>query len=281
MPGLRASLVCCLPALLLSAQAALAAAPSAVDDAAGQCAAATRRAERRLGLPQGLLQAIALTESGRWDSADRRGLAWPWTVNSGGDGTYLDSKAEAIAYVDELRRVGRSSIDVGCMQVNLHHHPDAFADLGQAFDPIRNVDYGASFLAALQQETQSWDQAIERYHSSDPDRGRAYREKVLKTWQRLRAEASSDPSPSRPQPAPGEAPPDPPAPVRTAAPALATMVEAAPQGVWHWLAPAGRFPVVAAGAPRPLVFAGPRAGGTGSLLPGLASVPQPPARPSG
>ena len=68
------------------------------------------------------------------------------------------------------------------MQINLMHHPDAFASLDDAFEPTRNVAYGARFLGALKQETSSWERAVERYHTADPGRGRAYREKVYQRW---------------------------------------------------------------------------------------------------
>ena len=68
------------------------------------------------------------------------------------------------------------------------HHPDAFGSLEEAFEPARNVAYGARYLDALKQETSSWDRAVERYHTADPGRGRAYREKVYQRW----AEAPPD-----------------------------------------------------------------------------------------
>ena len=81
------------------------------------------------------------------------------------------SKAEAIAHVERLKAAGERNIDVGCMQINLMHHPDAFASLDEAFEPTRNVAYGARFLGALEQETSSWERAVERYHTADPGRG--------------------------------------------------------------------------------------------------------------
>ena len=53
-------------------------------------------------------------------------LAWPWTVNQAGKSFYLKSKQEAIAKVKELQAQGHTNIDVGCMQINLAYHPDAF-----------------------------------------------------------------------------------------------------------------------------------------------------------
>ena len=74
-------------------------------------------------------------ESGRWDAEAQASFAWPWTVTAEGRGRYLPSKAEALAEVRQLRARGLTNIDVGCMQVNLFYHPDAFDDLNQAFDP--------------------------------------------------------------------------------------------------------------------------------------------------
>ena len=34
---------------------------------------------------------------------------------------------------------GVSSVDAGCTQINLRHHPAAFAYLKEAFDPVANV----------------------------------------------------------------------------------------------------------------------------------------------
>jgi hypothetical protein len=148
------------------------------------CAAAIRREEAATGIPRGLLGAVALTESGRRDP-DGGGFApWPWTVNNGGEGRYLATKGEALAWIERLRREGRRNIDVGCMQVNLMYHPDAFADAARALDPRANVAYGAGFLAALHAEVGSWPRAVERYHTAEPERGGAYRERVYANWDR-------------------------------------------------------------------------------------------------
>lgn len=142
------------------------------------CGPAIARAEAAESIPRGLLGAVALAESGRWDAERERLASWPWTVNNGGDGRYFASRGQAIAWVEELRRQGRSNIDVGCMQINLKHHPDAFASLAEAFEPSVNTSYAARFLAGLRRETGSWPRAVERYHTADIQRGRAYRERV-------------------------------------------------------------------------------------------------------
>jgi hypothetical protein len=99
---------------------------------------------------------------------------------------YLPSKEEALRKVRELRAAGRSNIDVGCMQVNLGYHGEAFDSLDEALEPATNVAYGARFLKRLRVQTRSWARATARYHSSDPDRGQAYRDKVYRLWHELR-----------------------------------------------------------------------------------------------
>ena len=67
------------------------------------CARAVGDAERAAGIPEHLLQAIALAESGRTSKAHRARLAWPWTVMAERRGRYLPSKAAAIAEVKDLQ----------------------------------------------------------------------------------------------------------------------------------------------------------------------------------
>jgi hypothetical protein len=152
-------------------------------DVCGTIADQTERAE---GIPAGLVRAVTLVESGRWLPEDHRTQAWPWTVTAGPETFYLPSKRAALRKVEELLASGRSNIDVGCMQVNLGYHGDALSSLEEALDPASNIAYGAKFLKQLRVATRSWARATARYHSSDPDRGQAYRAKVYRRWQELR-----------------------------------------------------------------------------------------------
>ena len=136
-------------------------------------------------IPNGLVQAVALAESGRWLAEDQSTLPWPWTVTSGKDSFYLPTKAAAIAKVRELKADGRTNIDVGCMQINLRYHPDAFTSLDEAFDPDSNVAYGTKFLKELRHQTRSWGKATAFYHSQNRERGNAYRTKVYRFWRKL------------------------------------------------------------------------------------------------
>ena len=68
-------------------------------------------------------------------------------------------RREAVAAVRGLQARGVRSIDVGCMQVNLMHHPDAFPSLDVAFDPQANAAYAARFLKELYAQTGDWTRA--------------------------------------------------------------------------------------------------------------------------
>ncbi|MDH3644671.1 MAG: transglycosylase SLT domain-containing protein, partial [Gammaproteobacteria bacterium] len=150
------------------------------------CANQAAVQEQANRIPPGLVLALALAESGRWLAEDQSTKPWPWTVTSGSDSFYLPSKSAAIAKVQELKASGRTNIDVGCMQINLHYHPKAFASLDEAFDPNANVAYGTKFLKELRMQTRSWGKATAYYHSQDRARGNAYRSKVYKFWRKLR-----------------------------------------------------------------------------------------------
>ncbi len=153
-----------------------------IDDAWSLCPRHIRAAEQQHDLPPHLLTAISKVESGLWDAETKANLAWPWTVMAEGKGRYLPSKTAALAEVRKLQARGIKNIDVGCMQINLHYHPDAFENLEQAFDPKHNTAYAASFLSGLRRNAGSWTHAIGDYHSKTISFARIYRLKVFKAW---------------------------------------------------------------------------------------------------
>jgi len=145
------------------------------------CRTAIAAAERLTGVPDRLMQAIGTVESGRRDPGGAVS-AWPWTINAEGVGSFFNTKAEAIAAVTALRARGVRSIDVGCMQVNLMYHADAFVSLDEAFDPGANARYAGRFLQTLMARTGSWPGAAAGYHSLTPEVGADYARKVLALW---------------------------------------------------------------------------------------------------
>ena len=216
-------------------------APAASASPAAQCRAAIGMAERMSGVPDRLMQAIGAVESGRRDETGAVS-AYPWTINAEGVGSYYASKAEAIAAVTALRARGVRSIDVGCMQVNLMHHAQAFTSLDEAFDPGANAAYAARFLLRLLDQTGSWPAAAAGYHSLTPDIGADYARRVLALW-------------AKPAPR-GTLPPSAPAAAGPAAASFAAQNAAA-----------GRI------LPMPGLGAGPGASGTGRGLDSYRAVP--------
>jgi hypothetical protein len=179
--------LCCLPIVLIFAAPSLGwggqARQAAVADPATLCETAVTSAEYANRLPPRLLGAISLTETGRVDPDSLRLRPWPWTIDAEGEGQFFATREAAIAAVKALQARGVRSIDVGCLQVNLLDHPDAFASLEAAFDPQKNADYAARFLNSLYAANRDWNAAIAAYHSETPALGDAYRVLVMTRWQ--------------------------------------------------------------------------------------------------
>ncbi|WP_236549825.1 lytic transglycosylase domain-containing protein [Profundibacterium mesophilum] len=150
--------------------------PGAADDgpdpAGGICVREILKAQLRHGIPDNLLLGIGLQEAGRTHRGEL--TVWPWAVNAAGVGRIFDTVDGALGWIGERRAAGISSIDVGCMQINMRWHPDAFTDARQGFDPRLNADYAARFLKDLHRKTGDWSLAAGSYHSVTPDKQAIY-----------------------------------------------------------------------------------------------------------
>jgi hypothetical protein len=153
--------------------AAVLASPARADDS-DLCLDEIAKQEALYGMPAGLLKAIARVESSGSPYGEIT-KPWPWTLNVGGTGHYYPDKAAALAALTQYKAESDVNIDVGCMQISLRHHPNAFADLATALDPVANVDYGALFLKGLHDRSGDWIVASGDYHSTTPGFGDTYR----------------------------------------------------------------------------------------------------------
>lgn len=140
------------------------------------CISAIRAAEEQFGIPRNLLLAIGLQEAGREIDGDL--TIWPWSVNAHGRSRMFDTRAEAVAFAESERAAVRPLVDIGCMQINLHWHPQAFASIDDGFDPRLSADYAARFLHQLYQESGDWMTASGNYHSRTARHHQAYLEGV-------------------------------------------------------------------------------------------------------
>lgn len=144
-----------------------------------KCAKYFRYFEKKYNIPSDTLHSISLHESGKHHSEKKMKMVWPWTANVEGKGYHFDNKQEAINFIGQQYMLGKS-IDVGCMQINLRYHPDAFKTVGHALNPKHNVGYAAKFLREKYNQTGDWHKAIALYHSATPHLGGKYHASVLK-----------------------------------------------------------------------------------------------------
>jgi hypothetical protein len=170
-------------------------------DPSDLCRAASASAADETGVPADVLLAISLTETGR-DTGD--GLApWPWAINAGGEGHWFPDRATAVRFAEDLQAAGRTNFDVGCFQLNIRWHGDAFSSIDAMFDPDANARYAARFLADLVQEGGGWSVAAGAYHSRTPEHAQRYRDR----FEEIRADLGDMPiAPLAPSAGPEEGP---------------------------------------------------------------------------
>ena len=156
-------------AVLAAALPARARPPEAPDPSA-LCDAAIVKGARRGGVPVEVLLAVALTETGQ--HRDGRMRAWPWAINREGKGYWFKTRDEALAFGQQSLAAGRTSFDVGCVQINYRWHGHAFPSLEDMFDPEWTATYAAQFLRTLYEERGSWSEAAGAYHSLSPEQAR-------------------------------------------------------------------------------------------------------------
>jgi soluble lytic murein transglycosylase-like protein len=150
-----------LPLLLLIAPAPVvtSSANATQNPAGGLCEREIHRAAKKYGVPEGILYSVGLAETGK------KGSLQPWALNIEGKAVFAQSSSDALNIFAKASQQGAVLIDLGCMQINHHYHGSEFASAAQMFDPARNVDYAARFLANLHARHETWTMAVARYHA--------------------------------------------------------------------------------------------------------------------
>ncbi len=159
-------------AIAPAAPAAPAAPPVSTEDPSDLCERAIVNGARRGGVPVEVLHAVALNETGR--KAEGHLRAWPWAINREGKGYWFKSYEEALAFAKASLAEGRTSFDVGCVQINYRWHGRAFPSIEAMFDPEWTATYAAQFLRTLYEERGDWSAAAGAYHSLTPELARKY-----------------------------------------------------------------------------------------------------------
>lgn len=138
-----------------------------------RCEAAIVAGARDSGVPQEVLHAISLTETGRNQGGSLR--PWPWAINREGKGHWFGTREEALDFARSSLAAGRTSFDVGCFQINYRWHGHNFTSLEAMFDPVTGARYAGRFLSDLFAETGDWSRAAGSYHSRTPHFANIYR----------------------------------------------------------------------------------------------------------
>lgn len=138
------------------------------DRASDLCLKAAANASVETGVPYEILLAISVVETGR------NGQPWPWTVNVGGEGHWLETLEDAETLVEQALRQGLTNVDLGCFQLNLYWHAGSFISIRDMLDPERNASYAAKFLTEKFGETGDWSAAAAAYHSATPEHAKSY-----------------------------------------------------------------------------------------------------------
>jgi hypothetical protein len=154
------------------------------------CEDAARYASETTGVPLSVLRAVALAETGQTKFDKNAYSAWPWTVQSGQKGHWFNNPTEAAAFVKSLMAAQVTNIDIGCFQINMRWHGQAFQSVEDMFSPRSNALYAARFLQDLYGQTGAWRSAVGRYHSRDDDRAEAYVQRLERLFETHLAGAS-------------------------------------------------------------------------------------------
>jgi hypothetical protein len=93
----------------------------------------------------------------------------------------MPSHEAAVRLVERLRREGVQDIMVGCLQIHLRYHPQAFANIEQALEPAANAAYAGRYLKSLARGATWWD-AVARYQGGKPSARLAYVQKVASAF---------------------------------------------------------------------------------------------------
>lgn len=169
-----------LAAGLLTASMALTVCGTAQAQSATQskesCVTHAVEAEQKLGIPSGMLVAIALVESGQ------DGAPHPFAMSVQGRPYYARNVSDAARHLRDHRGQLRSNTYVGCMQLSVATHRGEFQPLEKIVEPRDNVFYAGQLLVRFHGEEGNWKTALTRYNGSSGRRAQAY---VCKIWQSL------------------------------------------------------------------------------------------------
>ena len=149
---------------------------SSVTSHANQCTQAINSVSQKISVPKDVLTAVALTETGI--TKNGKLSPHPWAINVEGKGFLFSTKQKAINAVKKYLKQGKTSIDIGCMQLNWYWHGKKFdSSVEKAFDPMTNITVGARYIKQHYRKYRNWHKAAGRYHSGTKKFSQKYQQK--------------------------------------------------------------------------------------------------------
>lgn len=134
---------------------------------------------RAMGVPPGLLYAVALTESGQSVLSGGEFRPWPWALNIDGQGHFYPTRQHAWEALQVALTRYQTSVDIGLMQISWRYHQRSLGSTWQALDPYHNLQVAAAILRACFAQHSAWLPSAGCYHAPhDAERAQRYRERV-------------------------------------------------------------------------------------------------------
>lgn len=154
---------------------------------ASLCSKAIHNVAPKISVPEDVVMAVALTETGTKRSG--RLAPYPWAINVEGRGFLFPTKKKAIKAVRKYLKQGKKSIDIGCMQLNWRWHGQKFGySIEKAFDPTTNITVGAKYIREHYYKYKNWHKAAGRYHSGTSKHAKRYQRRYLKNLKIAKAQ---------------------------------------------------------------------------------------------
>lgn len=145
------------------------------------------RIAARYEIPEAILYAVALAESGKPIASLSARRPWPWTLNVAGEGLYFPTRLAAWRVLDASLAAGETSIDIGLMQVNWHYHRQRLGNTWLALQPEHNLSVAAEILKRCYAERGDWWGSVGCYHApNDATRAKLYAERVRAAWRSVK-----------------------------------------------------------------------------------------------
>lgn len=139
---------------------------------AKDCRDIIARVEKAYGIPEGLLSAIAETES----------RCRPYAVSRGRQSFYFSTLQETTKFVEDAYRRGFKNLNVGCMQLNYRSHRRSFSNTPEMIHPELNIVHAAKLLKSAYQRYGSWENAVRTYNCGNPYGSKRYWNRIVRIW---------------------------------------------------------------------------------------------------